>query len=64
MPCDWTKEFLSRNGIAHIVKDVEADPTALEELLAYGFRTTPVTVIDGATVKGFDQERLTELLAL
>lgn len=62
-PCEWTKDFLSRNKIEYIVKDVRSDVNAREELLALGFRSTPVTVIDGTAVAGFDQSRLMELLS-
>lgn len=63
-PCEWTKDYLTRNGIEFTVKDVRADRIAHEELLAMGFRSTPVTVIDGTAVAGFDQSRLAELLSL
>lgn len=51
-PCEWTKDFLTRNGIEFTVKDVRADAKAREELLAIGFRSTPVTIIDGTAVAG------------
>lgn len=35
----------------------------MEELVKIGVMTTPVTVIDGEVVVGFDQKRLEELLA-
>ena len=44
-------------------KDVIEDPEAMEELIKIGVMTTPVTVIDGVVVVGFDQKRLDELLA-
>ena len=62
-PCEWTKDFLKRNGIEFTVKDVRADVNAREELLAMGFRSTPVTVINGTAVPGFDRARLLELLS-
>lgn len=40
------------------------DPAALEELEKLGYATTPVTVIDGEVVVGFDQTRLKKLLGL
>ncbi|HZR99157.1 MAG TPA: hypothetical protein VFE37_10645 [Chloroflexota bacterium] len=39
------------------------DPAALQELLALGARATPVTVIDGEIVMGFDRTKIDELLA-
>jgi len=46
------------------VKDVRADPAALQELLKLGYRATPVTLIDGEAVVGFDREKLKRLLGL
>jgi len=45
-------------------KDVRGDQEALKELLAMGYQSTPVTLIDGEAVVGFDQERIEELLGL
>jgi len=57
------KEFLSQRGVPHTVKNIESDHAAMRELVRLGFRSTPVTVIDGETVVGFDRERLEALLA-
>lgn len=45
-------------------KNVREDPAALKELLALGYQSTPVTLIDGEAVVGFDTEKLTVLLGL
>ena len=45
-------------------KNVRADKAALQELLDKGFQSTPVTIIDGESVVGFDQEKLSKLLDL
>jgi hypothetical protein len=45
-------------------KNVREDPAALKELLALGFQSTPVTLIDGEAVVGFDVEKLQKLLGL
>ena len=39
-----------------------ADVTALAELEKLGYMTTPVTVIDGEVIVGFDRARLEDLL--
>ena len=39
------------------------DQTAMEELVKIGVMTTPVTVIDGEVIVGFDRERLEQELA-
>ncbi len=44
-------------------KDVINDQTAMDELMEIGVMTTPVTVIDGEVVVGFNPKNLEELLA-
>jgi len=43
---------------------VREDPQALKELLSLGYQSTPVTLVDGEAVVGFDQEKLETLLEL
>ena len=43
---------------------MRADKAALKELLDQGFQSTPVTIIDGEAVVGFDQEKICQLLGL
>ena len=62
MFCDRVKEFLSQKGIEFTERDVTVDELAIAELEELGFMTTPVTVMDGEVVVGFDRERLDELL--
>lgn len=45
-------------------KDVREDQEALKEFLAMGYQSTPVTLIDGQAVVGFDQQRIEEILGL
>jgi glutaredoxin 3 len=45
-------------------RDVSRDEAALEDLRRIGATATPVLVIDGETVIGFDRERIEELLAV
>jgi glutaredoxin len=58
------EEFLTQHGIAFQVRNVAEDPAAMDELMQLGVATTPVTVIDGEIVVGFDQKRLAALLGL
>ncbi|MBI4527044.1 MAG: glutaredoxin family protein [Deltaproteobacteria bacterium] len=44
-------------------KDITKDSAAIDELEKLGAMTTPVIVIDGEVVVGFDRKRLEELLA-
>lgn len=57
------KEFLHQKGLAFTEKDVSKDEQALDELLDKGFAATPVTMIDGEAVVGFNRAKLEELLA-
>ena len=43
---------------------MRADRAALKELLDMGYQSTPVTIIDGEAVVGFDQQKIVELLGL
>ncbi len=36
----------------------------MKELLALGYQSTPVTLIDGEAIVGFDQQKIEELLGL
>ena len=58
------EEFLTRHGIAYQTRNVAEDPAAMDDLMRLGVATTPVTVIDGEIVVGFDQKRLAALLGL
>ncbi len=64
MFCNRAKEFLSQKGIEFEERDVSKDEAALEELQKRGLMTTPVTLIDGDAVVGFDQAKLAKLLGL
>ena len=63
MFCHKTQEFLAERGIAFENRDITKNDRFLEDLQALGLMTTPVTVIDGTPVVGFDRERLEKLLA-
>lgn len=47
-----------------MVKDIRADKGALDELVKMGYRATPVTLIDGEAVVGFDRGKIERLLGL
>lgn len=52
------KEFLSRAGRPFLVKNVDEDLDAYNDLIARGFRAVPVTLIGGTAIKGFDERAL------
>ena len=56
------KEFLSRAGHTFVERVVDEDDTAYDELLALGYRTVPVTVVDSAVIVGFNAAALSAAL--
>lgn len=62
MFCGKVKEFLSQKKIEFVDRNIAADESALAELERLGYMTTPVTVIDGEVVVGFDRNKLERLL--
>ena len=62
MFCAKVKEFLSQNKIEFTDRNIAADESALGELEKLGYMTTPVTVVDGEVVVGFDSAKLQKLL--
>ena len=64
MFCGQVKEFLSQNNVDFTDRNVAEDEDAFNELAKFGYMTTPVTVIDGDVVVGFDVPKLRTLLHL
>jgi len=62
MFCAKVKESLSQNNIEYSDRNIAADESALAELEKLGYMTTPVTVVDGEVVIGFDRPKLDKLL--
>lgn len=58
------KEFLSRNGQTFVVKNVDEDPEAFNELVGLGIMTIPVTLVDDYVVRGFDEKKLRAALGI
>ena len=59
------KEFLSHHKIPFVDRNVVEDPKAMDELVEkIGRRATPVIVVDGEVVVGFDRGKLQRLLGL
>ncbi len=57
------EQYLTSRGIAYTYKDITLDAQAWQEFLGLGDRAiTPVTVIDGQPVVGFNRQRLEQLL--
>ena len=64
MFCGLTKEFLSRNGIQFVERNIVQDSEALNELRRLGYMTTPVTLVDDDVIVGFDEAKLSKALGL
>ena len=62
MFCDQAKEYLSQKSIQFQEKDIALDPSALTDLKKLGYMTTPVIVIDGSVIVGFDADKIDQAL--
>ena len=60
-PCVATKSWLKKNNIEYIEKDV-GDDSVRDEILALGYKTTPVIVGERGTVVGYNPTKLSEVL--
>jgi len=61
--CYQAKEFLKRQGVPFVEKNVAADRRAAAEMVRVsGQQGVPVITVDGQVVVGFDQPRLRQLL--
>ncbi len=62
MFCDQAKEYLSQKGIEFQERDVAQDPSAMAELKKLGYMTTPVIIIEGSVIVGFDGDKIDQAL--
>ena len=62
MFCDQAKEYLSQKDIQFQEKDIAQHPTALADLKKLGYMTTPVIVINGSVIVGFDADKIEQAL--
>jgi glutaredoxin len=62
MFCDQAKEYLSQKGIEFQERDIAQDPRALAELKKLAYMTTPVIVIEGSVIVGFDADKIDQAL--
>ena len=61
--CHQAKEFLKRQGVPFVEKNVAADRRAATEMVRLsGQQGVPVITVDGQVVVGFNQPRLRQLL--
>ena len=62
--CGLEKAWLSNEGIEFSERNIAEDPSALEELQELNVFSTPVTLIDGELVVGFDKKKIMDLLGM
>ena len=62
MFCNQAKEYLSQKGIEFQERDIAEDLGALADLKKLGYTTTPVIVIDGSVIVGFDADKIDQAL--
>jgi len=62
MFCDQAKEYLSQKNIKFQERDIAKDPGAPADLKKLGYMTTPVIVIDGLVIVGFDEKKIEQAL--
>lgn len=59
---EMVRLHLESRGQKYSERDVDTDVTARDDLMKLGATSTPVTVIDGELVVGFDEESIDGLL--
>lgn len=57
--CKTEKQYLEHLGVEFVVRDIEEDEGAMEELVEKsGQQSVPVTDIDGIIIRGFDRAKI------
>jgi glutaredoxin len=59
---EMVRLHLESRGQKYTERDVDMDPTARDDMMKLGAQGTPVIVIDGEVIVGFDEEAIDELL--
>jgi thioredoxin reductase (NADPH) len=62
--CNQVKEFLAKSGVEFTERNIVEDEAALDELSELGVLSTPVTVIDGGIVTGYNRKKIEQLLRI
>ncbi len=63
-PCERLKAYLRERGVEFTVRDIMMDEDAALFLESRNIRTTPVLLLDGELIVGFDRERIDQLLGV
>ena len=56
-----TKSWLRGKNIDYVEKNIENEEVK-DELLSMGFRSTPVIMVDGTPIVGYNPKKMTEVL--
>ena len=59
---EMVRLHLESRGQRYTERDIDLDPTARDEMMKLGVQGTPVIVIDGEVIVGFDEESIDDLL--
>jgi glutaredoxin len=59
---EMVRLHLESRGQKYTERDLDSDPTARDDVMKLGAQGSPVTVIDGEPIVGFDEEAIDELL--
>jgi glutaredoxin len=62
--CKLEKAWLTQYAVAFMERNISDDPSALRDLEQIPAFSTPVALIDGEVVYGFDRRKLSELLGI
>lgn len=52
------RDYLTQQGVTFVEKDAWNNPLVRRELMVMGYQSTPVTLIDGTAIHGFQPEHL------
>jgi glutaredoxin len=62
--CHLEQAWLVEHGVSYKERNITDDPSALSDLEQIPAFSTPVTLVDGEVVIGFDRRKLSELLGI
>ena len=60
--CEGVKAYLEERGLAYTERNVLEDEQAMADFRELGFRGTPVTIVDGEALVGFDRTAFDQAL--
>ena len=61
--CKKTRKLLDDKGVVYIDNDIEESASARKEWKSLGGRGVPVVVIDGQVIKGYNPNKIIQLLS-